>query len=81
MPFKHWDDHMEANKTGVEWSAQDLQSKNKIRKLLAGEPLDAFGLGSARTLEEFEEYLSCLRIKRHQGTTSRKMTRITRCLE
>jgi hypothetical protein len=51
---KHWDDHTEANKTGVEWRAQDLRSKNKIRKLLSGGPLGAFGLGSARTIEEFE---------------------------
>jgi Glycosyltransferase (GlcNAc) len=47
---KHWDDH------ALEWGEQDLQSKIKIRKLLAGQELDVFGLGSARTVEEFEEY-------------------------
>ena len=53
---KHWDDHTEANKIGIRWSERDLQSKNKIRKLLLGQPVDEFGLGSARTIEEFEEY-------------------------
>jgi hypothetical protein len=54
--IKHWDDHTEANQTAAEWSERDLRSKNKIRKLLAGQPLDRFGLGNARTLEEFEAY-------------------------
>jgi Glycosyltransferase (GlcNAc) len=47
---KHWDDHT------VEWGEQDQQSKNKIRRLLAGQPVDRFGLGSIRTVEQFEEY-------------------------
>jgi hypothetical protein len=47
---KHWDDHT------VEWGEQDQQSKNKIRRLLAGQPVDRFGLGSVRTVEQFEEY-------------------------
>lgn len=69
---KHWDDHTEANKTGVEWSAQDQRSKNKIRKLLSGEPLDAFGLGSARTIEEFEEYAGLsFRLRKAQDYTIR----------
>jgi hypothetical protein len=54
--IKHWDDHTEANKTPAAWTERDLQSKNKIRRLLSGEPVDAFGLGSVRTLREFEEY-------------------------
>jgi hypothetical protein len=69
---KHWDDHTGAKKTGVEWSARDLQSKNRIRKLLSGEPLDAFGLGSARTLEEFEEYAGLsFRLRKAQDYTIR----------
>jgi hypothetical protein len=47
---KHWDDHT------VKWGEQDLQSKNKIRLLLAGQPVEHFGLGSVRTIEQFEEY-------------------------
>jgi Glycosyltransferase (GlcNAc) len=54
--IKHWDDHTEANKTGSEWSRRDLQSKDKIAKLISGEPLDAFGLGSVRTIAQYEEY-------------------------
>ena len=69
---KHWDDHTEANKTGVEWSAQDLRSKSKIRKLLAGERVDTFGLGSARTIEEFEEYAGLsFRLRKVQDYTIR----------
>jgi hypothetical protein len=70
--IKHWDDHTEANKTGAKWSEQDLQSKNKIRKLLSGQPLDPFGLGSARTISEFEEYAGLsFRLRRAQDYTSR----------
>lgn len=47
---KHWEDHT------VAWGEQDLRSKNKIGKLLSGEPLEAFGLGTVRTLEDFERY-------------------------
>ncbi len=54
--IKHWDDHIEANHTEAAWHARDLQSKNKIQKLLSGQPLDAFGVGTARTIQEFEEY-------------------------
>lgn len=43
--IRHWDDHTEANKTGTAWSEWDLQSKNKIKRLLAGQPVDEFGLG------------------------------------
>lgn len=70
--IKHWDDHTEANKTGAEWSERDLQSKNKIRKLISGQPLDAFGLGSARTILEFEEYAGLsFHLRRAQDYTSR----------
>jgi hypothetical protein len=47
---KHWDDHT------VKWGEQDLQSKNKIRRLLAGQPVEHFGLGCVRNIEQFEEY-------------------------
>jgi hypothetical protein len=64
--IKHWDDHT------VQWGEQDLQSKNKIRKLLAGQPLDAFGLGSARTIEQFEEYAGLsFRMRKAQDYTVR----------
>ncbi len=53
---KHWDDHTAANKTVAAWSDRDLRSKNKIGKLLSGQPVDPFGMGSARSIEQFEEY-------------------------
>jgi hypothetical protein len=69
---KHWDDHTEANKTGVAWGEQDLQSKAKIRKLLLGEPVGGFGLGSARTIEQFEEYAGLsFRLRKAQDYTVR----------
>ncbi len=70
--IKHWDDHTEANKTGAEWSARDQHSKRKIRRLLSGQPLDAFGLGSARSIEEFEEYAGLsFRLRKAHDYTSR----------
>jgi Glycosyltransferase (GlcNAc) len=70
--IKHWDDHTEANKIGTLWSERDLQSKNKIKRLLSGQPLDAFGLGSARTIEEFEAYAGLsFRLRKAHDYTSR----------
>jgi hypothetical protein len=54
--IKHWDDHTETNHTGIAWSERDIQSKNKIRRLLLGQPVAEFGLGTVRTIEEFEAY-------------------------
>jgi hypothetical protein len=63
---KHWDDHT------VEWGEQDLLSKAKIRNLLSGQPVDAFGLGNARTLEEYEEYAGLsFRLRKAQDYTVR----------
>jgi Glycosyltransferase (GlcNAc) len=63
---KHWDDH-----TG-DWGGQDLLSKAKIRNLLAGQPLDAFGLGSIRTIKEYEEYAGLsFRLRKAQDYTVR----------
>jgi hypothetical protein len=63
---KHWDDHT------VEWGEQDLLSKTKIRNLLSGQPVDAFGLGNARTIEEYEEYAGLsFRLRKAQDYTVR----------
>jgi hypothetical protein len=70
--IRHWDDHTEANKTGTAWSEWDLQSKNKIKRLLLGEPVHEFGLGSVRTIEDFEAYAGLsLRFRKAQDYTSR----------
>jgi hypothetical protein len=69
---KHWDDHMEANHTGTAWSERDLQSKNKIKRLLSGQPVAEFGLGSVRTIEEFEAYAGLsFRLRKAHDYTSR----------
>jgi Glycosyltransferase (GlcNAc) len=69
---KHWDDHTEASKTAAAWGDRDSQSKKKIGKLLRGEPLDAFGLGSIRTIQQFEEYAGLsFQLRRAQDYTSR----------
>jgi hypothetical protein len=63
---KHWDDHT------VAWGEQDLESRRKVRMLLTGEPVDSFGLGSARTLMEYEEYAGLsFRLRKAQDYTSR----------
>ena len=70
--IRHWDDHTEANKTGTAWSEWDLQSKNKIKRLLAGQPVDEFGLGTVRTIEDFEAYAGLsFRFRKVQDYTSR----------
>lgn len=56
---KHWDDHAEANsdrRTGQNWSELDRRSKAKVKRLLAGEPVESCGLGAVRTLQQYEEY-------------------------
>jgi hypothetical protein len=69
---KHWDDHTEANKIEMQWGERDLRSKRKIRRLLLGQPVDAFGLGSVRTVEEFEEYAGLsFRLRKAQDYTVR----------
>lgn len=53
---RHWDDHITANRVGREWGDLDLCSKDRVKRLLAGYPLENYGLGSVRTLEEYEAY-------------------------
>ena len=53
---KHWADHTKANEIKREWHELDSRSKRKVRRLLAGQPVESHGLGSARTLQEYETY-------------------------
>ena len=53
---RHWDDHTSTNQVAREWSELDRQSKAKIRRLLAGEPVPSHGLGTIRTVQEYEAY-------------------------
>ena len=53
---KHWDDHTKANDISREWHQLDSHSKTKVRRLLAGQPVQSYGLGSARTLQQYQDY-------------------------
>ncbi len=53
---KHWDDHADRKRVGADWAARDRGSKERVRRLLAGEPLEAFPLGTERTLADYEAY-------------------------
>ena len=68
---KHWDDHTAANQAQVDWGQRDLLSKSKVKTLLAGEPVEPFGLGAVRTIADFEAYagLSFQLRRAHDYTT------------
>ena len=53
---KHWGDHVEESNAGRSWQELDLRSRDKVRKLLAGQPVESYGLGSVRSLEDYEAY-------------------------
>jgi hypothetical protein len=53
---RHWDDHTTEKKADRAWGDLDKRSKERIKLLLAGEPLDHHGLGTARTLADYEAY-------------------------
>ena len=54
---KHWSDHTAANGVDIEWRRLDLDSKKKVRRILAGRHEGSHCLGSVRTLEEFQRYI------------------------
>ncbi len=53
---KHWGDHSAGGDGTAPWSRLDGHSRRKIQRLLAGEGVESFGLGDARTLSEYEAY-------------------------
>jgi len=62
---RHWGDHTAdtpapstspATSPSTLWSSLDQTSRRKIHRLLHGEAIQDFGLGTARTLEEYEHY-------------------------
>ena len=57
---KHWGDHTEANSASRTvshlWNELDEKSRRKVQRLLRGEPVEKFGLGHARTIEDYEAY-------------------------
>ena len=69
---RHWDDHTETKNVSRKWHELDAISKEKIKRLLAGETVDRYGLGSIRTLEEYEQYAGLsFRLRRAQDYTVR----------
>lgn len=69
---KHWEDHTEEAKPGAAWSVQDAQSKDRVVRLLSGETLHAFNLGTARTLADYEAYTGIsFRARKAQDYTMR----------
>lgn len=52
---KHWGDHTTTN-VARPWSELDQRSRGKVQQLLRGESVESFGLGSVRTLEQYEAY-------------------------
>ncbi len=53
---RHWADHTEEKATVSSWNRLDEASRQKVQQLLRGEPVADFGLGSVRTLKEYEQY-------------------------
>jgi hypothetical protein len=57
---KHWDDHSNESNTGKKSGERDILARNKTRQIFGQEDhgidLGIFGLGSERTLRQYEEY-------------------------
>jgi hypothetical protein len=69
---KHWGDHTDTAVVSNHWSQLDERSKNKVQRLLWGEPVESYGLGAARTLEEYEAYAGLsFRLRKAQQYTVR----------
>jgi hypothetical protein len=69
---KHWDDHTEANQAATAWAERDQHSRRKVARLLAGELGGEFGLGSQRTVADFEDYAGLsFGLRRAQDYTTR----------
>ena len=53
---RHWGDHTATSEVERPWTELDQASQRKVQRLLLGEPVASFGLGSARTLAAYEAY-------------------------
>ena len=53
---KHWGDHTPASSAPKPWNELDLASRKKVRNLLLGKPVGTYGLGSTRSLADYEVY-------------------------
>jgi hypothetical protein len=69
---KHWGDHTGENSINRRWQELDSHSKDKVRRLLSGQPVESYGLGAVRSLEEYEAYAGIsLKLRRVQDYTVR----------
>ncbi len=72
---RHWDDHGESRQPArpqPDWGQLDRRSRAKISRLLAGQPVESYGLGSVRTLREYEDYAGIsFRLRKAQTYTVR----------
>ena len=69
---KHWSDHTEENSARKPWNQLDETSRKKVQRLLLGEPVEDFGLGTVRTLSQYESYAGLnFRLKKAQLETIR----------
>lgn len=53
---KHWNDHLRSKGIAVQWNDRDAISRARIKHLLGDAPVGGFGLGTERTLEDYEQY-------------------------
>lgn len=53
---KHWDDHTSQRVAGTPWHERDATSRAKVMRLLQAPWNGRFGLGTERTLEDYEVY-------------------------
>ena len=71
---KHWGDHKDENSSAGSWSALDQHSRQRVQRLLLGELVTDFGLGSCRTLQDYEVYAGLnFRLKKAQQYTVRAL--------
>jgi hypothetical protein len=67
---KHWADHVASKGIQREWHQLDANSKSKVKQLLTGHYEGPFGLGTVRTLKEYESYAGLnFELKRAQTYT------------
>ncbi|MEO6802040.1 MAG: GlcNAc-transferase family protein [Granulicella sp.] len=67
---RHWEDHTSDNKVERSWGDLDLHSKEKVKRILAGQPVDNCGLGTTRTIADYEAYAGInLRLRKGQNYT------------
>lgn len=66
---KHWTDHVDARR-GPTWHERDRRSLEKVRRFFEAPIVGRFGIGTVRTVEEYEAYAGLsFRFRRAQDHT------------